>query len=183
MRRLLPLLLIASVALFAAGCGSSDDSSSDATPTEEWADSLCSAVATWTTAISGVGDSLGESGLSEDAIRSAADEAKSATETLIDDLGDLGRPDTEAGQEAKDSVDQLTEQLEQEVDKIESAADDVLGVSGVLTAISTVTATLASMGSQLSSTFSELEQLDAVGELEDAFRESDSCQGITDDQP
>ena len=35
------------------------------------------------------------------------------------------------------------------------------------------------MGSQLSSTFSDLEQLDASGELEDAFRESDSCQGIT----
>ncbi len=35
------------------------------------------------------------------------------------------------------------------------------------------------MGSRLSSTFTELEELDAGGELEDAFSEADSCDELT----
>ena len=35
------------------------------------------------------------------------------------------------------------------------------------------------MGEQVSSTFTELEQLDAGGELEDAFNEADSCDELT----
>ncbi len=35
------------------------------------------------------------------------------------------------------------------------------------------------MGSRLSSTFTELEKLDAGGELEDAFREAESCDELT----
>ena len=168
--------------LLAAACGSSDDGS-DTSATATWADEVCSSVTTWTDSLTASVSSLQGGNISRESLEGAADDVKSSTETLVDDLRALGKPDTEAGEQAKDSVDQLADQLEQEVEKIEGAVDDVSGASDVLTAISTVTSTLASMGSQLSSTFSELEQLDAAGELEDAFRESDSCQSITDDQP
>ena len=166
------------LALLVAACGSSDDGS-DTSATATWADEVCSSVTTWTDSLTSSVSSLQGGNISREALEGAVDDVKSATDTFVADLRGLGKPDTEAGEEAKNSVDQLTEQLEQEVDEIEGAVDDVSGVSGVLTAISTVTATLASMGSQLSSTFSELEQLDASGELENAFRESDSCQGIS----
>ena len=35
------------------------------------------------------------------------------------------------------------------------------------------------MGSRLSTTFTELEKLDSGGELEDAFKEADSCDELT----
>ena len=164
--------------LLMAACGSDDDGS-DTSATATWADGVCSAISTWTESLGTSVASLQGGDVSREALEGAADDVQGATETFVDDLRGLGKPDTEAGQEAQDSVDQLADQLETEVGKIEDAVDDVSGVSGVLTAVSTVTATLATMGNQLSSTFNELEQLDAGGELEDAFRESDSCRDLS----
>ena len=90
----------------------------------------------------------------------------------------LGAPDTEAGQKAKESVDQLADNLDNELAKIESAADGASGVSGVLAAVSTISGTLSTMSQQIASTFSELEQIDAAGELEDAFKEADACNDL-----
>ena len=145
MRRLLaPAALAVVLILLAAACGS--DEGSDTSATATWADEVCSSVTTWTNALTASVDSLKGGNVSREALEGAVDDVKSATDTFVDDLKGLGKPDTEAGQEAKDSVDQLADQLEQEVDEIEGAVDDVSGASG---------------------------------ELEDAFRESDSCQGIT----
>ena len=55
------------------------------------------------------------------------------------------------------------------------AVDDASGVSGVVEAVTAVSAAISSLGAQLTSTFAELEQLDAGGELEDAFEEAASC--------
>jgi hypothetical protein len=162
----------------AAGCGGSDDSSSDTTAADEWASDACSAVTTWTSELTSTVNELKQSGLSKDALQSAVDDTKSATETFVDDLKGLGKPDTEAGQEAKDAVDQLSTQLQSDVDKMESAAEQASGVSGVLSAVSVVSATLATMGSQLSSTFTQLQTLDAQGELKSAFDDSDSCKNL-----
>ena len=51
---------VVAAALFAAGCGGSSDDSSGASPTEEWADGLCSAITTWTSSLTSIGDSLKE---------------------------------------------------------------------------------------------------------------------------
>ena len=45
--------------------------------------------------------------ISKDSLTTAVDDAKSATETFTSDIEDLGKPDTEAGQQAKESIDQL----------------------------------------------------------------------------
>ena len=102
--------------LLVAACGSSDDGS-DTSATATWADGVCSSVTTWTNALTASVDSLKGGDVSREALEGAVDDVKSATDTFVADLRGLGKPDTEAGQEAKDSVDQLTDQLEQEVDE------------------------------------------------------------------
>ena len=89
------------------------------------------------------------------------------------------QPDTEAGDEAKEALDKLADDVDENVQKLEDAAGDASGVEGIVAAATTISTTLATMGQQLSSTFSELEGLDASGELEDAFRDADSCDEIS----
>jgi hypothetical protein len=172
--RLASVAAVVAAASLAAGCGSDEDTSS----ATEWAGDVCTAVSTWADALRQTASSFQAGNISEDSLRSAADEAKSATDTLVDDLKGLGKPDTEAGAQAQDSIEKLGEELEQHADTIESAADDVSGVSGALTAASTVTGALAAMGTQVSSTFDELAQLDGAGELKQAFADAAPCRDL-----
>lgn len=175
-RRAIAAAVIVVAALLAAGCGgSSDDSSSSASPTTEWADGLCSAITSWTSSLSSIGDTLKQGSLTKDSLTSAVDDAKSATDTFTSDLDGLGLPDTDAGQQAKDSVDQLSTDLKADMTVIEDAVDGASGVSGILDAVSVVSSTLVKMGSKVSSTITSFQDLDAKGELESAFKQADSC--------
>jgi uncharacterized protein YoxC len=173
---MVPTLRVASVAavaaalVIAAGCGSGDDSSA----TEQWASSACSAVNTWTSSLESIGDTLKEDP-TKDSVEKAYDDLMRSTQTLVDDLKGLGQPDTEAGEEAQDAVDSLADDLDQSLDEMQTALDDASGASGVLSAISVVSANLATMGDDVSSTVDKLQQLDAGGELKDAFEQADSC--------
>ena len=104
-----------------------------ASPTSEWADGLCSAITSWTSSLSSIGDTLKQGNLSKDSLTSAVDDAKSATDTFTSDLDGLGMPDSDAGQQAKDSVDQLSTDLKSNMTTIEDALDGVSGVSEILT--------------------------------------------------
>ena len=177
-RRSVLAAAVAVAALLAAGCGSSSDSS-DASPTSEWADGLCSAISTWKSSVASIGDTVTEGGLSKDSLTSAVDDARSSTETFISDLEGLGRPDTEAGQQAKDSIDQLAADLRTEVATVEEALDGASGVAGILAAVPTISSALGAMGTDVTSTLSELESLDAKSEIESAFEASSSCNGLT----
>jgi predicted transcriptional regulator len=175
--RVLAVSLLAASVL--AGCGGGDSSSSGTTSTSEWADGLCSSIIDWTDSISSAATSLKEDDLSEESVKSAVDDVGDATETFVDDVKGLGTPDTEAGQKAKESVDKLAKNLDDDLAEIKSAANYYsIGVSGAASAITKISQTLSMMGQQISSTFSELEQLDAQGELEDAFEQADSCQEL-----
>ena len=90
-------------------------------------------------------------------------------------LKSLGRPDTEAGQQAQDSVNELTNQIDDDMTKIQDTVSDASGVAGVLAAVPTITTTIQSAGSQVADTIASFEDLDAKGELEAAFKDADSC--------
>jgi hypothetical protein len=169
-------LPLAALAFLAAGCGGGS-SSSDTSPTTEWAGNLCTAIVTWTDSLTASVNSLKSGDLSKDALQGVANDAKSSTETLIDDLKGLGKPDTQAGQDAQDTLNQLADELQNDVDEIDSAVND--SSASTLSTISTVSTTLGTMGNQLSTAFSQLEQLDAQGELEAAFKQADSCDQLT----
>ena len=180
LRRSALALPVAVLALLAAGCGGgggSTEASDDATPTEEWAGNFCSAITTWTDSLRSSVDEIQSGNISREALEGAVDDAKTATETLIDDLKGLGRPDTEAGQEAQDTVSSLADELQQDVDDVESAVND--SSANLLSTITTITSTLTRMGSQLSSALTKLGELDGKGELEDAFENADSCDELT----
>lgn len=106
------------------------------------------------------------------------DSIVAATETLTSDLDNLGKPDTEAGAKAKESVDQLSTELQGEVSTIEDTLNGASGVAGIIAAVQTISTALGNMGTQVTSTVSDLESLDAKGEFESAFNDASSCSDL-----
>ena len=181
MRTVCSVFAVSLLAAFAlAGCGGGGDgASSGTTSTSEWADDLCSSIIDWTDSVSSAATSLKGDNLSKESVQSAADDVGTATETFVDNVKGLGAPDTEAGQKAKESLDELANNLDDDLAEIKAAANyNSIGVSGALSAITKISQEFSTMGQQISSTFSELEQLDAQGELADAFEQSDSCKEL-----
>ena len=185
MRSLLAVLIL-SAAIVAAGCGGSDSSSSSetsgtessATAADDWANSVCEAFVTWNNSITDAGQGIKDNP-SEEGIRTAGDEIQSATQTLADDLRGLGKPDTESGQQAKDTIDQLATNLDTSLQKISDAMDNASGAAGAVTAASTIGTSLVEMADHVSTAFQHLQDLDAQGELQSAFEQGDSCAGLT----
>jgi chromosome segregation ATPase len=176
-QRLCSFALVLVLAVLAAGCGSK---SSQPMSAADWADGVCSAVTTWKSSITSTADSLKSGNLTQDSLKSASDDVSSATDTLESDLKDLGKPDTQSGQQAQASIDQLSSDLTTDRDSIKTAADGVTDLSGVPAAVTTIRTTLQTMQSQVTSTVSSLEQLDAPqGELQTAFQQSSACQQLS----
>lgn len=175
MPRIALVALVLSSLLLAAGCGGSSSNESSA---EEWAGGLCSALTTWTSSVKSAATSL-KGNPSEDGLKSAAGDIKSASDTLVGDLKDLGKPDTEAGQDAKDAIDQLSSEVEGDVQEMQSTVDKASGAQGVLAAASSVSATLSKMGNQINSAASKLDSADPAGELKQAFQDAPACKSLT----
>ncbi len=176
------IAVAASLAFLAAGCGSSGGGSTttttSASATDTWASGVCSSITTWQAAIKSAAGSL-KSDPTKTGLQTAAGDAKSATEALTSDLKGLGKPDTPSGQQAKDSLGQLSTSLQKGVTTIESAVNGVSGLKGALTAVPTVTATFATMKTQVKTTFTSLQGLGAKGELKSAFASSSACNSLT----
>jgi methyl-accepting chemotaxis protein len=174
---------LASFALFAAGCGGDDESSSPATTeastrasTDEWADSFCSALMTWRNDLEEAAEPLTDlSSLSEESLQQAADDAKTATETLSDSLNGLGRPDISSGEQVRSSVQDLATDVENGANEIETAVEGVASVADIPSAIDTITTTVTDMGTEVDGAVQTLEDADASGELKTAFADADSC--------
>jgi phosphoenolpyruvate-protein kinase (PTS system EI component) len=176
-QRLLPLLVLAALAALLAGCGSKK---SQPTTTADWANGVCTAIDTWATSIKSSVTSVTSGNVSKSSIQGAGKDMQSATDTLQSDLKALGKPNTQAGQQAKTSIDELSSELKADSDSIKTAVDNVSGISGALSAASTVTTTLGTMKDQVSSTYTTLKQLDATGELKTAFNQSSACTKLSD---
>jgi hypothetical protein len=177
------LILGVALVFLAAGCGSSGGSSATTTTTSAsatatWASGVCSSITTWQTAVKSAAGSV-TSDPTKSGLQKAAGDAQAATQTLASDLKGLGKPDTQDGQQAKDSLDKLSTNLQQDVATIESAVKGASGVTGALTAVSTVTGTLTTMRTQIKTTFTDLQGLDAKGELNTALTNSSACNSLT----
>jgi uncharacterized protein YoxC len=177
----------ASFALFAAGCGGDDDSSSQptteaptGTSTDEWANGFCSALTTWKNDLEEAAEPLTDlSSLSEESLQQAADDAKTATETLSDSLNGLGRPDISSGEQVRSSVQDLATDVENGANEIETAVEGVASVADIPSAIDTITTTVTDMGTEVDGAVQTLEDADASGELLTAFADADSCGELT----
>jgi hypothetical protein len=177
-RRALALAALALVAAVAAGCGGSDESEED--PTAEWASSFCSEITSWQEELGDIVSRFSDtSNFSEDAVRSAADDAKSATDQLVEDLRGLGTPDTPSGEAVRSEVDDLSNTIEDESQKIEDAADGVTSLADLPSAASTITSSVTAMSTALTDTLTAIDNADVGGELETAIDESPECDEIS----
>jgi hypothetical protein len=166
-RKAVALSLLAAALL--AGCGG-DDGPPSAT---DWADDLCSALGDWTNSVTSAAQSVTEEP-SRESVESAVDDVEGATQTLVDDVEDLETPDLEAGQEAEQSVDELSDSLSAEVEKVKETAENAT-LGNISESVSAISASFSAMKQQISTAFTELEGLDPGGELRTAFEEADSC--------
>ena len=181
MRRLtlIAALIVSALALVAAGCGGGDDESSEAVPADQWADEFCTAVGSWKNDLQEIRDRFTDlSSLNEDSLNEAADDAGSTTDEFVDDLKDLGRPDTASGEEIEDSLQTLEDTVEQEKSDVEDAVDNVDSLADIPAAISTIGSALMSMANGLQSAVDAIQNEDVGGELKTAIDESEACQGI-----
>ena len=175
------VVAVVALATLAAGCGgkssSSQSTSAASTSAADWANSLCSAVSTWTTSVQTTTTSL-KGNVTEDSLKSASASVTKATDEFVNDLKGLGTPDTDSGKKAKETLDTLAGQLKTNVQTIDKAVNEVSGTSGALKAVSTVSSTLVTVGDQVTTAFTSIQQLDTKGELDKAFRNSEECKAL-----
>ena len=170
-------MLVLGALLVAAGCGGSSSSSSESP--DQWASGFCSSVTTWKRPSQARRANELKSSPSKDSLSTAVDDIKSASDTLVSDLKDLGKPNTKQGQDAKDEVDQLSSELNNDVDQMKGDVKNVSGVRDVPTAAQSVRTTLSTMKNQVNSAVTKLGQANPDGELKQAFQNSSDCNSLT----
>lgn len=162
----------------AAGCGGDDDGEADSTAA--WASSFCSAITDWSDELEGVTSEFSDtSNLSQEGIRSAADDVRGSTEGLVDDLRGLGAPPTDSGEEIRTALESLSDTLDTESSQIQETADGVSGLTDLPNAITEITASLSAMGTAFSSALSTVQDADVGGEVQAALEDSPECAGIS----
>jgi hypothetical protein len=171
--RIAQFLLLAVLVL--TGCGGDDGSSAS----ENYANDVCSNLSTWVTDIQGTVQNLTDQGLSisRDDIQQAYDDAKESTDTMVNDLEQLGPPETEEGNQAKSELDDLATERRQQLDVIEQAINSGGGVASIAATVTTAVSTAANA---VNSTYQSLQNLNPPGELRDAFENSDDCNSLQD---
>lgn len=178
---------VALVAILGVGCGSSGDDEPSTDPTsggdtsaEAWADGVCSAVTTWQGVVMEAGSTLGEPrDLSVNAVKDAVESTVDATETLVTDVGELGPPDTEAGEEAQQQLKALSDGLQSEADVLRTAIDaDATTAEELSTNVSAISGALSNMRADVETALNGIQTLDGAGELKEAFTSAESCQEV-----
>ena len=166
--------LVASLALVSTGCGGDDEP--EASTAAEWAESLCTAITTWTDEMQEIQEAVTPSA---ESIEQAADDVETATDDFIEEVRGLGAPETESGQAIEDAVQEFTDTAEAEKAEVLEAVDDVEDATDVASALSVVGTSLQAMATALQSMFEAFENEDVGGELETAFEETPACTELT----
>jgi hypothetical protein len=162
----------------AAGCGGSDDAG--AKPAAQWADGLCSAVSTWTSAVTDATTRLQRpESLGADGIGRAVDRVDEATRTFADEVRDLGRPDTASGDDVQDELSQLADELTSSADELGAAVDDSGGgLAELAVRLSSIAGTLAGMADSVGTAYDRIRNESGADELRRAFTSSAACQSL-----
>lgn len=154
-------------------CGGENDAAS-----VEWANDVCSAVITWREAVAASPEAVRSTGSVETGVAQVED----ATDELTAELRSLGAPETEAGDAARDVLAALGAQIRADVEAVERAVAGAEGTAGARDAAITIAAALQALRGQVSTTVEELRDLDAQGELDDAFDDAESCDELRDER-
>jgi len=173
--RLALLAVVLGLALVSAGCGGGGDESSG-TPTDEWAEGYCAAIVDWTTERRRATDKLRDyRSLSQDAFAQAGAELRSATEAFTADLRELGAPDADFGEDARQAVDLFATATEADLADIERSVEGISGPSDISTAIVSIAAALTSINKSFTTMANSLSRIDPERELQTALENAESC--------
>jgi methyl-accepting chemotaxis protein len=159
------------LALVAAGCGGGDDGP-EASATDEWAESFCTAVSTWRTELDQIVEGVSPT---SESIEQAVEDASDATDSFLDELRDLGGPDTESGDEIESAVDAFSDTVETEKASVEEAVEDVDDLSGIAGAASAVSTSVSTMAAALQTAIQTIENADVEGEVRTALENTPAC--------
>jgi ABC-type transporter Mla subunit MlaD len=172
--RVLTGLTVAATVLVLAGCGGDDSSAG-----EDYANSVCGELSEWVTSVDDAARSIQDAGLSvtTDTLQAAVSDVSDATTELVDDLGAIGAPETDDGNEAKSALDSLGTELQQQVDTVEQALNEGGGLAAQLSAITTA---IAAAAADVESTFNQLRELDPAGELREGFENAEDCDSLSE---
>lgn len=168
------LLLLAVLAVLAAGCGDSSDTKAN----ETYANGVCSAIGSWEQQVKSIATSFSGS-VSKATLQSKIVQAKAATQDLTTQIKAVPAPDTSQGQAAKQQLNQLTTDINNTINAARSAVAQIPADASAVTVAATVT-TLApqvqNLASEAKSAVSALKS--AGGSLASAFKSTDSCQNL-----
>jgi hypothetical protein len=169
-------LAVAAVAMLAASCGGGDSG------VQSWADDVCTEVNTWADRVTDAVQGVVAQGfdVSAEQVRLGVDEAANATDDLVTGLRDLGRPDTESGDQAREQLDQLASDLEERRDRARKLLERPSSVSGTLQLVQAVAGEIEGATGDVRETLNDLEQVQPGDELRDAFQNSEPCQQLRD---
>jgi uncharacterized phage infection (PIP) family protein YhgE len=178
MRRLPALLCVGLGVLLSilvlSGCGGSSQSEA-----EKWADSVCSSIGDWKQQMSSLASDLTQKAqngtLAVNELKSGLNNAADDTKTFADDIRSAGPPNTDAGREAKQKLDDVASTVKSSID---SAKSKVQNASSLPAAIAAVAPDLTQAAANVTSQLQQISQLDPKGELGKAIDDTKSCQDL-----
>lgn len=152
--------------------------------TTEWAGSVCTSLSEWQTSLEGIAAG-GEGAPSVQSLEDAVDDARSATDDLVQELQRLGPPDLETGDEVEEALDDSVDGLRDSYDELDSAARDALDAGSpaeVLQELAALAPQAQALVQQARDVVASLQSASIFGEasaeLEQAFSDADSCQQL-----
>ena len=179
-RSRLSFVAVAAVAILLAACGSSkkaetttQTSTVSATEAQTFAKNVCGAFATWKTSVAAAGKSL-VTNPTKAGVQDALNSSKAATQTLKTTLQGISVPSTQAGQEAKTTLQTLEGELQNDAAVIQRTIDNVSKVGGVQAATTNIKTTITTMKQQVKDTGNSLKSL-PTGEVSQAFKDEPGC--------
>ena len=160
------------------------DNGSDTMSTADWASAVCTDVGEWKSSITSLAD-VSSGSLTKDSLQQKLDDAKSATDTLVSQLKDLGKPDLAASDELQQQLDSSADQLQASYQSLQSQAQDALSAdnpAAFLQGLAKLAPQFGQLLNEIKTTIENLRSSDAAGsaktELQQAFDDSASCQNL-----
>jgi hypothetical protein len=167
--------LLAVMVLVAAGCGGSSDTKAN----EAYANSVCSAIGSWTQQIKSIATDL-SGGISKASLQSKVTQAESATKAFATQIKAVPPPNTSDGQAAKQQVSQLSTQVTSAVDSAKSAVASIpasASATAVAAALAPLVPQIQGLVSSAQGTVKSLQT--AKGSLSSAFKSTSSCKNLS----
>jgi gas vesicle protein len=177
-RILLPLSALSLVLAFlAAGCGGGQSAE------EKWANDVCTPINDWNTQIRELINDAKSAVSSPDAstierLKTDAQKAVSATNTLKSDLQDLPPAPGANGQTARQNFTSFAKQVSQTVDQLKTTVSNLSSsnLTQAATVLSSAAGQLSTFSTQAKSAVSSAEQTSS--KLKSGFEDADSCKDL-----